>query len=98
MKEIAGSIVVLAGSIILIAAEYFDSMLFWIIGGIMLLDGYILFTTSVLFPEWLTNWLKNIKENPTKSNQSPESCAIRPNIGGAIRANIDKGQDQVELQ
>ena len=68
MKEIAGSIVILAGSIILVAAEYFDSIMFWIIGGIMLIDGYILFTVSILFPKWLTNWLENTKENPTKPN------------------------------
>ena len=70
MKEIAGSIVILAASIILIAAEQFDSMLFWIIGGFMLLDGYFLLTASVFFPEWLTNCIESIKATSTNSNQT----------------------------
>ena len=51
MKEVASSIVILAAVFILISAEYFDSLLFWIIGVIMLTDGTILFMVFMFFPD-----------------------------------------------
>ena len=70
MKEIAGSIIMLAGSIILIAAEHFDSILFWVLGAFMLIDGYFLVAVSVFFPEWLKNCLESTKAISTNSNQT----------------------------
>ncbi len=57
MKEIAGAIVMLAGSILLVAAMSFDSILFWIIGGFMLIDGYFLLAASIFFPRFLKELL-----------------------------------------
>lgn len=69
MKEITGSIVILAGSMMLIAAEHFDSTLFWIIGGLMLLDGSFLVTVSVIFPKWFKRILESINTTSTNSSQ-----------------------------
>ena len=55
MKEVAGSIVILAGSLLLIAAAHFNSVLFWVIGALILVDGYFLLTSSVFSPRWLSN-------------------------------------------
>jgi len=70
MKEIAGSIVILAGSITLVGAEHFDSILFWVIGAFMLIDGYFLLAASIFFPEWLTKCIESIKANSINSNQT----------------------------
>lgn len=65
MKEIAGAIIILAGSLLLIAAMSFDSVLFWIIGGFMLVDGYFLLAASIFFPRVLKKllWKENHREN-----------------------------------
>ena len=70
MKEIAGSIIIFAGSIILIAAAHFDSIVFWVLGAFMLIDGYFLVAVSVFFPEWLTKCIESIKANSTNPNQT----------------------------
>lgn len=65
MKEVAGAIIILAGSLLLIAAMNFDSVLFWIIGGFMLVDGYFLLAASIFFPRVLKEllWKENHREN-----------------------------------
>ena len=65
MKEIAGAIIILAGSLLLIPAMSFDSVLFWIIGGFMLVDGYFLLAASIFFPRVLKELLskENHREN-----------------------------------
>ncbi len=70
MKEIAGSIIIFAGSIILIAAAHFNSIVFWVLGAFMLIDGYFLVAVSVFFPEWLRKMLENTNANSTNSNQT----------------------------
>lgn len=70
MKEIAGSIIIFAGSIILIAAAQFNSIVFWVLGAFMLIDGYFLVAVSVFFPEWLRKMLENTNANSTNSNQT----------------------------
>ncbi len=70
MKEIAGSIIIFAGSIILIAAAHFNSIVFWVLGAFMLIDGYFLVAVSVFFPEWLRRMLENTNANSTNSNQT----------------------------
>jgi len=66
VKEIAGSIVILAGSLLLIAAMNFDSILFWILGGFMLVDGYFLLAASIFFPRFLKGLLGDA--NRTEQN------------------------------
>ena len=61
MKDVASSIIILSAVLMLISAEHFDNLMFWIIGVIMLVDGFILFTASILFPKKLSNWLKSSK-------------------------------------
>ena len=63
MKEIASSITILATVLMLITAEHFDSLLFWVIGIFMLIDGMIIFT---LFPESFSNYLKILKRKPAQ--------------------------------
>lgn len=58
MKEVASSIVILSAVFMLISAEYFDSLLFWIIGTIMLIEGVTIFIGFTLFPEPFSKWLK----------------------------------------
>lgn len=70
MKEIAGTIIIIAGSIILIAAAQFNSIVFWVLGAFMLIDGYFLVAVSVFFPEWLRKMLENTNANSTNSNQT----------------------------
>ena len=70
MKEISGSIIILAASIILVAANYFDSLLFWILGALMLIDGYFIVAASFFFPEWLSKLLGKINEESARPNQS----------------------------
>jgi hypothetical protein len=43
----------------------FDSVLFWIIGGFMLVDGYFLLAASIFFPRVLKEllWKENHREN-----------------------------------
>ncbi len=60
MKEVASSIVILAAVFILISAEYFDSLLFWIIGVIMLTDGTILFMAFMFFPDKFSDWVSRV--------------------------------------
>ncbi len=62
MKEIASSIIVLSAVFLLISAEYFDSLLFWIIGVIMLVDGTIIFVATTLFPKRFSIFLENINK------------------------------------
>ena len=56
MKEIAGAIIILAGSLLLIAAMSFDSVL---------VDGYFLLAASIFFPRVLKELLskENHREN-----------------------------------
>ena len=69
MKEIAGSIVILASSIILVAAAHFDSTVFWVVGVFMLLEGYFLLTVTILFPQWLAKVMGNAHETSGSKNQ-----------------------------
>ena len=68
MKETAGSIVILAGSLLLIAGAHFNSVLFWVIGVLMLLDGYFLLTVSVFFPKWLSSYIRKSNTSSRTSN------------------------------
>lgn len=70
MKEIAGSIIILAGSLILVAAAQFDIVVFCVLGAFMLLDGYFLVAASVFFPEWLRNMVGKSDVNSTNTSQT----------------------------
>ncbi len=65
MREVASSIVVLAAVFLLISAEHFDSLLFWIIGTVMMIDGAILFIASTLFSGQLSRFLDYINKKIT---------------------------------
>ena len=66
MKEVASSITILAAVLMLISAEHFNSLLFWVIGIVMLIDGTILFTFTTLFPKNFSNYLKTLKRKPAQ--------------------------------
>lgn len=53
MKTIASSIILLAAVLMLASAAHFDSLLFWVIGIIMLIDGAVLLIASTVFPSFL---------------------------------------------
>lgn len=56
MNTIASSIILLAAVLMLTSAAHFDSLLFWVIGIVMLIDGAILLITSTVFPDLLEKW------------------------------------------
>ena len=73
MKEIAASIIILAGTIMLIAGEHFDSVLFWVI--IFLMDGYFVIPVSMFFPSWLNRLLAMTNTMSKRaSKQASKKC------------------------
>jgi len=70
MKEVASSIVILSAVFLLIAAEHFDSFLFWALGGVMMIDGAILFIGSTLFPRQYDKLLEDIDKKITKTKEA----------------------------
>lgn len=59
MKEIASSIIILSAVLLLISAEHFDNLLFWVLGIVMLIDGTILLVAFRPF----SNWMESIHTN-----------------------------------
>ena len=58
MKEVAGSIIVLAASVLMIAGKHFDSTLFWILGIVFLIEGAVLIELSLFFPTFFKDTRK----------------------------------------
>ena len=76
MKVITGSIILLSATMFMIAAKYFDSTLFWVLGVLFLIEGAVLINLSLFFPSFFKDtrkWLRSLKEEETSQKPTLSS-------------------------